>query len=605
MYYSPEIVDEVRSRSDIVSVISSYVKLTRKGGGYFGCCPFHNEKTPSFHVHPGRQTYHCFGCGAGGNVITFLMEYENYSFPEALKALAERAGIELPEAEPDAAEKKRIGIRQMLLDIHREAATFYAKELYSKEGTIGRNYFAGRGLSRDTMLRFGLGYAPQSADILYRYLKAKGYNDEILSQSGLVKISEKRTFDRFWNRVIFPIMDGGRKVIGFGGRVMGEGEPKYLNSPETMIFDKSRNLYGLHLARRSRAGYFLLCEGYMDVIAMHQAGFDQAVASLGTAFTEGHAALIARYVKVVVLAYDSDEAGVKAAMRAIPMLKAAGIGVRVLDLNPYKDPDEFIKARGADAFTERISQAVNGFLFQSDVIRRGFDLRDPAQKTAFYRQIAGKLTEFPEELERENYLAAVAARHDIPVNGLRDMVRRAGERLPERPAGEDVLQVRANGNAGRMPRSRKVKGLLAAEIQVLAYGFVGDEASAWLMKELAPEEFPDEGIRAVAEDLWLLWKNGASPQPASLIDRFQEDDLKRNAAAEIAAAEFPEDMPLPDFKRLMKDNVRRIKKNHVDTMLKNPQDQGAFQDALTAAAALERAGTISDPPDLMPQGDLP
>ncbi|MDD6212892.1 MAG: DNA primase, partial [Clostridiales bacterium] len=325
MYYPEELVEEIRTKNDIVAVISQYVRLTKRGGNYFGVCPFHNEKTPSFSVAPAKQMYYCFGCGAGGNVITFVMEYEHYTFEEALKYLAERVGVALPEGEATEEQKKRAGVRSSLLDINREAATFYYYQLKTEQGTRAKKYLTGRGLSEETIRKFGLGYSPMYGNTLYQYLRKKGYSDSLLSQSGLVKISEKGVNDRFWNRAMFPIMDGNSRVIGFGGRVMGEGEPKYLNSPETILFDKSRNLYGLNLARLSRKPYFLICEGYMDVIAMHQAGFDCAVASLGTAFTSGHVSLIKRYVKEVVLTYDSDNAGIKAALRAIPILKSAGI----------------------------------------------------------------------------------------------------------------------------------------------------------------------------------------------------------------------------------------------------------------------------------------
>ena len=597
MRYSEDLIQEIRTRNDIVSVISSYVKLTKKGGGYFGCCPFHNEKTPSFHVRPDRQTYHCFGCGVGGNVITFLMEYENYSFQEALKELAERAGIALPEEEPDAEERKRIGLRQRLLDVNKEAATFYAKQLYSERGTRGREYFAGRRLSRDTMIKFGLGYAPQTSNALYQYLKTQGYSDEIISQAGLAKITEKRITDRFWNRVMFPIMDSNRRVIGFGGRVMGDGEPKYLNSPETILFDKSRNLYGLHLAKRSRAGYFLLCEGYMDVISMHQAGFDQAVASLGTSLTEGHAALIARYVKEVVLTYDSDGAGIKAAMRAIPILKAAGVNVRVLDLKPYKDPDEFIKALGAEAFQERIDAAINGFLFETDVIRSGFNMNDPAEKTAFYRQIAGKLTEFTEELERENYLASAAQRHGIPADGLRKLVRDAGYDIARNEAVITRVKVSpAQKTAGG--RDKKKAGLRSAQIQVLYFGMQSPEAAGWVRRELSPEDFPEESMAALAADLFGLWGENAVPDAAGLIDRYQDNEPLRNAAAEVSAAAFPDDYRYPDIARLMKENVKRMKKDRIDRKLRDPSDVKAVQEALKDAARLEKPGSISEPPDI-------
>ena len=330
MRYSDDIIEEVRSRNDIVDVISQYVKLTRKGSSYFGLCPFHNEKTPSFSVTPGKQMYYCFGCGAGGNVFNFIMEYENFTFGEALKYLADRAGVELPRIEYSREIKEKAQEKEELLRINKEAAQYYYYQLRTEKGAAGYQYLTGRGLSDDTIRKFGLGYSDKYGSGLYRYLKAKEYSDERLRDSGLFNVDERHgMYDKFWNRVIFPIMDVNNRVIGFGGRVMGDGKPKYLNSPETRIFDKSRNLYGLNEARRSRKNYIILCEGYMDVIAMHQAGFTNAVASLGTALTSGHASLLKRYTSEVLLLYDSDEAGVRAALRGIPILREAGVNSRL------------------------------------------------------------------------------------------------------------------------------------------------------------------------------------------------------------------------------------------------------------------------------------
>ena len=295
-YYSDELIEEVRSRNDIVDVIGSYVRLKKKGSTYFGLCPFHNEKTGSFSVSPNKQMYYCFGCGAGGNVFTFLMQYENFTFGEAMQSLADRVGIELPQQEMTSAQRREADRRTRLLEINKEAAKYFYTLLRSPRGQKAYQYFKKRELSDETMQKFGLGYSDQYSDDLYRYLRKKGYDDDILKDSGLITIDEVRGgHDKFWNRAMFPIMDVHNRVIGFGGRVMGDGEPKYLNSPETRIFDKSRNLYGLNIARTTRKNQLLLCEGYMDVIALHQAGFDNAVASLGTALTSGHANLLKRY----------------------------------------------------------------------------------------------------------------------------------------------------------------------------------------------------------------------------------------------------------------------------------------------------------------------
>jgi DNA primase len=407
MYYPDEIIEEVRSRSDIVNVVGTYVHLKKKGSSFFGLCPFHNEKSPSFSVSPQKQMYYCFGCGAGGNVITFMMEYENMSFTEALQALADKAGVTLPQRDYSAEEKQSMDLKRILLDMHKDAALYYHKVLYSPYGQNGLNYLTGRGLTEETIKSFGLGFAPNGSGNLYHYLRKKGYTDAQIKESGLARFNERGVLDNFWNRVMFPIMDVNNRVIAFGGRVMGDGEPKYLNSQETKIFDKSRNLYGLHAAKKSRKDFFLICEGYMDVITLHQAGFTNAVAALGTAFTPNHALLIKRYVSKVVLTFDSDGAGVKAALRAIPILKEAGLGIKVLNMKPYKDPDEFIKNLGQEQYQGRIDQAQNAFLFEIGCLKNSYDLNDPDQKNAFYDQIARRLLSFDQDMERNIYMEAV------------------------------------------------------------------------------------------------------------------------------------------------------------------------------------------------------
>ena len=359
MYYPDELIEEIRTRNDIVDVISGYVRLQKKGSSYFGLCPFHNEKSPSFSVSRQKQMYYCFGCGAGGNVFTFLMEYENFSFMEAVKFLADRAGIKLPEAEYSKEAKEKADLKASILEVNKKAARYYYIQLKSERGGKAYAYLRDRGLSDDTIKAFGLGYSNVFSDDLYKYLRGEGYSEELIRQAGLINTDEKKgVYDKFWNRVIFPIMDVNSRVIGFGGRVMGDAKPKYLNSPETVVFDKSRNLYGLNRARTSRKPYFLLCEGYMDVISLHQAGFTNAVASLGTALTPGHASLIKRYVKEVYLTYDSDDAGTRAALRAVPILREAGISAKVVRMDPYKDPDEFIKNLGAEEYEKRIQSYV-------------------------------------------------------------------------------------------------------------------------------------------------------------------------------------------------------------------------------------------------------
>ena len=524
MYYPDELVEEIRMKSDIVDVISGYVRLQKKGGNYFGLCPFHNEKTSSFSVSPAKQMYHCFGCGAGGNVFTFLMNYENYSFPEAIKALGERAGVALPEVEMDAEAKKRAGRRQRMLDANKEAAKYYFYQLRTPKGQDGLGYLRKRQLSDETIKSFGLGFSNKTSNDLYLYLRQKGFEDEILVAAGLVSYNERMGMcDKFWNRVMFPIQDINHRVIGFGGRVMGDGEPKYLNSQETEIFDKSRNLYGLNFARSSRKGNIILCEGYMDVIAMHQAGFTQAVASLGTAFTSGQANLLRRYTDTVLLSYDSDGAGVKAALRAIEILKEAGLSAKMINLVPYKDPDEFMKAEGAEAFQRRIDEAENSFMYEIRMLERNYDLKDPEEKTKFHNEIARKLCGFSQDVERENYIEAIAKNYHIGFENLRKLVLSYAART---------------GYAGEVqrPKSGIQKKNTAADAakkaQRALLTWFAEEPGTYnkVKKYISASDFTDELYQKVAERMLKDLESG-QVNPAAIINMF--DDAKEQSDAAL------------------------------------------------------------------------
>ncbi|MGI6093913.1 MAG: DNA primase [Lachnospiraceae bacterium] len=525
MYYSDDLIEEIRMKNDIVDVISGYVKLTRKGSSYFGLCPFHNEKSPSFSVSPGKQMYYCFGCGAGGNVFTFLMEYENYSFVEAVRHLADRAGITLPQEEYSKEAKAAADLKSVLLEINKKAANFYYYQLRQENGRVGYEYLKNRALSDATIKKFGLGYSSKYSDVLYRYMKQQGYSDELLKESGLFQVDEKRgMYDKFWNRVMFPIMDVNQRVIGFGGRVMGDGKPKYLNSPETKIFDKSRNLYGLHVARTSRKRNLILCEGYMDVIAMHQAGFTNAVASLGTSLTSGHASLMRRYTEEVLLTYDSDEAGVKAILRGIPILKEAGLKAKVVNLSPYKDPDEFIKAEGAEAFEKRLSEAMNSFLYQIQVLEKDYDMTDPQGKTDFYREIARRLLEFPEEIERKNYMESIARKYQIPYEDLRRLVNQMAMK------GTAAAERRKPGTISGSNKNKKENAEEKAQKLMLtwltSYPGMFDTISGYITQE----DFTTPLYRRVADLLFAQHMDG-DVKPARLLNEFTDPQEQKEVAS--------------------------------------------------------------------------
>lgn len=524
MYYPEELIEEVRTRNDIVEVISGYVRLQKKGSNYFGLCPFHNEKSPSFSVSPGKQMYYCFGCGAGGNVITFLMEYENQTFPEAVRTLAQRAGIALPEADDSKEARQADSRRAKLLEINKEAAKYFYYQLRTERGSVGMEYLRKRELSDETMNHFGLGYANKYSNDLIQYLKSKGYSEDLIRDAGLCNVDEKHgMYDKFWNRVMFPIQDINHRVIGFGGRVMGDGKPKYLNSPETEIFDKSRNLYGLNFARTSRKGNVILCEGYMDVIAMHQAGFTQAVASLGTAFTSGQASLLRRYANEILLSYDSDGAGVNAALRAIGILKEAGMTGRVINLEPYKDPDEFIKALGGEEFQKRLDHAENSFFFELRQLQKNYDLSDPEQKTAFHREIARKLCTFSEEVERENYIEAVAQKYHISFENLRRLV---GTYAAQTGLAQPVIRPKS----GVQKKNTAAEGIKNSQKLLLTWLVEQPQLYRQISKYISPKDFTEGLYEKVADRLFEELEQG-NINPASIISMFEAEEDQREAAS--------------------------------------------------------------------------
>lgn len=582
MYYSDEIIEEVRSRNDIVDVISGYVSLKKKGSSYFGLCPFHSEKSPSFSVSRQRQMYYCFGCGAGGSVFTFLMEYENFTFQEAIKYLAERAGVELPEDTGYSKEAKEwADAKAKLLEINKIAAQFFYVQLRRPQGKTAMDYLAGRRLSAETMKNFGLGYAGKYGNDLYRYLKEKGYTDEVLKTSGLIGYDEKQgPFDKFWNRVIFPIMDMNSRVIGFGGRVMGEGKPKYLNSPETLIFDKSRNLYGLHIARRTKKSYFLLCEGYMDVISLHQAGFTNAVASLGTAFTSGHANLIKRYVKEVYLTYDSDEAGTKAALRAFPILREVGITAKVIRMEPYKDPDEFIKNLGAEAFEERIKEAQNGFMFGLKMLEKNYDLHTPEGKTGFMRETARRIgTTFSEEMERNFYIEAVAEEYQVGISELKQLVAKmaietGGAKPVERP------------RSSKDKKNKREEGILISQKLLLTWLISDENLFKQIEKYITPEDFTGDLYKTVATLLYKQYAEG-QVQPAQIIDHFIDEEEHRQVAALFHTS--IQDLSTKEEEKALEETILRIKRHSIEeaTRKLEPTDMAGLQNLMKAKKDLQ------------------
>ena len=562
MYYGEDIVEEVRQKTDIVDLVGQYVHLKKKGSSYFGLCPFHGEKTASFSVSPGKQIFYCFGCGKAGDSIRFLMEYENLSFVEALEELAERANVTLPKEEKR--DKGEEDLRYKILEINKQAALFYVKQLRSEKGKQGLAYCAKRKLSGESITHFGLGYAGKERDSLYQYCKSLGFKDRVLQESGLFSFKENGVYDKFFNRLIFPIMDLHNRVIGFGGRVMGDGEPKYLNSPETKLFDKSRNLFALNFSRKSRANYFILCEGYMDVISLHQWGFSEAVAALGTAFTEQQADLMKRFNSLIYLCFDSDGAGKKACKRAISILREKKLEGKVICLSPYKDPDEFLKAEGKEAFEKRIEEAKNAFLWEVEEKKTEFDLHDPAGMQKYMESIAELLrTSFSDPVERENYLKAVAREQMLKAENLQHLVDKEEEKTQ--------LSFGLRKNAGRQEKKREEKWNSPLEEEFLSVLMQRNEFVDLAKKYIEEVDFQGD----FAKEIYLKLLSGLSAK--AILDSYQNEEEKYQKLVKLYHGDlYHMDLEKDEEKKLLSDYIRQLKLQKIEMEIKEVIDAEAL-----------------------------
>lgn len=578
MYYSDEVIEEVRNRTNIVDVIGNYVHLKKKGNSYFGLCPFHGEKTASFSVSDEKQMFYCFGCGKGGSVFTFLMEYENYTFPEVVEHLAEQAGMELPKEEQTSEQQAMADYRATLREMNKDAANYFFKLLHHEHGKRGYEYFKSRQITDETILKFGLGFADIYRDDLYRFLKQKGYQDDVLKDSGLVEVDSQGAHDKFWNRVMFPIVDMNGKVIGFGGRVMGDGEPKYLNSRETLLFEKKKNLYGLHFARRSKRDGFLLCEGYMDVISLHQAGFDNAVASLGTAYTIDQARLLKRYRNRVFLAYDSDAAGQKAALRAIEICRNADLSARVISMETYKDPDEFIKNLGAEEYEKRIANSISSVMYEIQVLAGQFHLNDPEDKTNFGREAAKRLSYIKDKLERENYVTAVAEQYHFQERSLLQQVNQIGEQTFEEQRFKD-LEEESKKSHQRIVKEEKEAPILQEKLLLT---WVANYPVLWekIREHITVQEFSEGLTRQIAEQFEKQFQQTNTVNPAEVIDSFPDLSLHSKISAILneevqyeGSEQEDEEMRRQFAQNAITETVRRFKQESIDRQMKEVAQQ--------------------------------
>ena len=568
MAFPPAFLDELVARNPIEDVVGQYVNLKRSGSNLFGLCPFHGEKTPSFSVAPDKGIYYCFGCHKGGSVINFEMEIEGLSYPDAVRALAKRVGMEVPE---DEQYQSRYRQQERLWALHKEAARFYHSQLYAPIGANALQYAAGRGMSKAILTKFGIGYAPDSWSSLVDWLRGKGYTDQELRDSGLVTVSRKNgnLFDRFRDRLMFPIIDVRGNVIGFGGRIMNSQDKsaaKYLNSPETLIFNKRKNLFALNLAKKSKLGYLILVEGYMDAISLHQYGFDCAVASLGTALTEDGANLLSRYTEQVVLIYDGDEAGQNATKRAIPILEKAGLQVKVLQMRDAKDPDEFLKKFGADRFKLLLEESSNRVEYQLNAILKKYDLRDDDQKVKYLQESAKLLSTLNSSVQREVYGNRVAEAAGISADAMKLEISRAFKRrvYQEKKKQEkiDLAPARALQPRERSIRYNNVKSAMAEEM-VLAQ-ILREPALLQEIPELRPEEFSSPLLGKAFSQLTQRYQQGLDVSVAGLTD-FSAEEM-----AHLAGITQRQQGPVNE--QALKDCARTIREEYQKSRTKTEDD---------------------------------
>ena len=516
MAFSESFLTELTERNDIVDVVSGYVRLGKKSGSnMFGLCPFHSEKTPSFSVSPDKQIYHCFGCGKGGGVINFIMEIENLSFPEAVEFLAKRAGMPIPEEENDRESRKR----SRMLSLNRDAARFFYAQLSTPQGGAARDYMAKRRIGPATAKNFGIGFAPDTWDSLEKAMREKGYTDFELFDAGLVRKGNKGGYyDTFRNRLMFPVIDVRGNVIGFSGRILGDGEPKYMNSPETLVFNKSRNLFALNLAKKSKSGYIILSEGNIDVVSLHQAGFDSAVASLGTSLTPEQARLLSRYTNQVIIAYDNDGAGIKAAQRAIGILEKLDLKVKVLRMSGAKDPDEFIKLKGADAFRNLLESSENQIDYRLRSVTDKYDLSVDEQKVEFLKEASDLVARLPGSVERQVYAMRVASMSGVSADVVTKEVERRRKKLVNQARGSEERQ-QSRPERQLQPEEKALRyedpSSAAAEEGVIRLLYL-DPALARNAELPAPEEFSSPVLGHIYSVLRDKIDRGETPSAATL-----------------------------------------------------------------------------------------
>ncbi|NLP12985.1 MAG: DNA primase [Clostridium sp.] len=557
IHYPEELIEDIRISNDILAVVGEYVRLEKKGKNYFGLCPFHNEKTPSFCVDPGKQLYYCFGCGKGGSVIQFIMETENFDYVEAIKFLAERVRIPLPEGDSEQ-ERAIAGKKQDLLKINVEAARFFYEQLNNQRNFQAREYLNRRKVSKSIARKFGIGYSPEEWDILYRYLRKKGYDDDILLESGLILKgkSGRSCFDRFRGRIIFPIFDVRGNLIGFGGRVINDGSPKYMNSPETLVYNKRKNLFALNFAKNSREKRIIIVEGYMDVISLHQYGIINTVASLGTALTENQGRLLKKYAEEIVISYDADSAGQAAAMRGLDLLNNVGCNVKVLLIPNGKDPDDFVKQNGSDEFKKLVEKALSLVEYKIKALKKDIDTNTTDGKISFLNKAADLLSKIDNNMEREMYIKKMSKEYEISQESIyAEVLKRIkpakGFKTVSRIDRNRLKNMRKKGNS-------EFEKVIECERILLCVLSINNSVYRVIKDRLNPEDFEDEKDREIAKEVFSRLENNRGIVPAELIN------LVGDGLSDIFARLIQGECNFDDDKKAVMDIIRRMEMYRLD-----------------------------------------
>ncbi|MCI1960246.1 MAG: DNA primase [Clostridia bacterium] len=589
MLYPREVIEEVRLRNDIVEVIREYVPLKKQGSSYFGLCPFHNENTPSFSVNPEKQLFYCFGCGAAGNVIGFIMKIEGIDFVEALKKLADRAGYKLPEAEYTKEEAEKVKLREELYEIHKQAGLFFYKGLHSSEGNRALEYVNKRKISLSIQKKFGLGYAPNSKAALYEYLKNKGFSEKAMLESGLIMADKyKHGFhDRFYNRLMFPIFDVRGRCIAFGGRIMEKGEPKYLNSPETMIFSKKRNLYGLNFAKTAKKKEIIIVEGYMDLITIFQAGFKNVAASLGTAFNHEHAMLLKKFVSDVILVFDSDQAGENAALRAIPILVDGGFRVRVMQVPDGKDPDEFIKSKGSLEFGKLLVDAVSYMTFQINCAKKKYNMADEEQKILFTREAAKLISSIHSPIEREVYIKQISKETGISdtavIQEISDTDKKRDRDFYYESKRKKIQNFSSNISVKNSISNSS--GVIQAQKNIIFLCCDNTDLYFKIKKFLKADDFPDSDYSHLMEYASSFIESGKNIIPADAVSIFDTDEKQQKAAAVFSAnVDYSSS---EELSKALTEEIRLIKRSKLDCLASSATTIEQLQKIIKAKKEIE------------------